>query len=66
MNLFLIFPLQCSAGSVPKKGEEPVAAGNLDARYSLVRDETFDVCLGYNGTTGASIDCKVIVQNILA
>ena len=55
-----------SAGSLSKKCEEPVAAGNLNTRYGLVHDETFDVCLGYNGTSDASIDCKVIVQSILA
>ncbi|RVW99275.1 hypothetical protein CK203_030673 [Vitis vinifera] len=47
-----------SAGSLSKKCEEPVAAGNLNTRYGLVHDETFDVCLGYNGTSDASIDCK--------
>lgn len=46
------------AGSLSKKCEEPVAAGNLNTRYGLVHDETFDVCLGYNGTSDASIDCK--------
>lgn len=37
-------------------------AMNLNAKYELLRNEIPDVCLGHDVVSGASLDCKVIIQ----
>ncbi|XP_057949579.1 uncharacterized protein LOC131144750 [Malania oleifera] len=49
---------QKSAGTFPKKIEDPIAATNLNARCGLQQDKISHACLGYDAYNGASLDCK--------